>query len=81
MAPAYATQGGRAYRETEYLDEAIEELFVLVARVGIEQVAVLLSPYDFRQHAVPHHSAGSAWVETLYGEIQRGLGAFTPTPQ
>jgi hypothetical protein len=62
-------------------DEAIEELFVLVARVGIAQVAVLLAPYDFRQHTVGSDSDSPPWVETLYGELHRELGKFTGAPQ
>jgi hypothetical protein len=61
-------------------DEAIEELFVLVARVGREQVAVLLAPYDFRQHAVGSDRDSPPWVEALYGEIQQELGKFTGAP-
>jgi len=61
-------------------DAAIEELFVLVVRTGIERVAVLLAPYDFRQHAVERDSSRPAWVEALYGEIHRELGQFTRSP-
>ena len=62
-------------------DEAIEELFVLVTRVGSEQVEVLLAPYDFRQHTVESASDSPPWVEALYGEMQRELGKFTRAPQ
>jgi hypothetical protein len=61
-------------------DVAIEELFVLVARTGIERVTVLLAPYDFRQHVMQHDSNRPAWVEALYREIHRELGQFTRTP-
>jgi hypothetical protein len=61
-------------------DVAIEELFVLVARTGLERVAVLLAPSDFRQHAVARDSSRPAWVEALYGELHRELGQFTRTP-
>ena len=61
-------------------DVAIEELFVLVARTGIERVIVLLAPYDFRQRAVERDSSRPAWVEALYGELHRELGQFTRTP-
>jgi hypothetical protein len=61
-------------------DAAIEELFVLVARTGIERVAVLLAPYDFRQHAVLHDSSRPTWVEALYGELHRELGYFIQAP-
>jgi murein L,D-transpeptidase YafK len=61
-------------------DEAIEELFVLVARVGSDQVEVLLAPYDFRQHTVGSDSDRPPWVEVLYEEMQRELGKFTGAP-
>jgi murein L,D-transpeptidase YafK len=62
-------------------DVAIEELFVLAVRTGIEQVVVLLAPYDFRQRALEHDSSRPTWVDALYGEIHRELGQFTRAPQ
>jgi murein L,D-transpeptidase YafK len=61
-------------------DMAIEELFVLVALIGIERVTVLLAPYDFRQRAVERDSSRPQWVEALYRDLHRELGLFTPTP-
>jgi murein L,D-transpeptidase YafK len=61
-------------------DVAIEELFVLVARTGLERVIVLLAPYDFRQRAVERDSSRPAWVEALYKDLHRELGQFTRTP-
>jgi hypothetical protein len=59
---------------------AIEELFVLVARTGIERVTVLLAPYDFRWQAVGRDSSRPTWVEALYGALHRELGQFTEAP-
>jgi hypothetical protein len=61
-------------------DVVIEELFVLVARTGIERVIVLLAPYDFRQRAVERDSSRPQWVEALYRDLHRQLGSFTYTP-
>jgi hypothetical protein len=61
-------------------DVVIEELFVLVARTGIERVIVLLAPYDFRQRAVGRDSSRPMWVEALYEELRRELSQFTRTP-
>ena len=58
-------------------DAAIEELFVLVARTGIERVIVLLAPYDFRQRAVERDSSRPAWVEALYGS---STGSWANSP-
>jgi murein L,D-transpeptidase YafK len=55
-------------------DEAAEDLFVLAAQTGIENVSVILSPVDFRvtdlpelTYALPH------WADILYSEIEHEL--------
>jgi L,D-transpeptidase catalytic domain len=57
-------------------DKAVEELFVLVARVGMENVSVLLAPHDFRRHAPTLSAAQPAWVGELYRHLQRSLKQF-----
>lgn len=55
-------------------DPAIEELFVLTARVGIENVAVVIAPNDLRKdgprtdlrHALP-------WTDDLYQQVRDAL--------
>jgi len=57
-------------------DKAVEELFVLVARVGMENVSVLISPHDFRQPAPVLPAERPAWVAELYSHLQRILEQF-----
>lgn len=55
-------------------DTAIEELFWLVATVGLERVDVWIAPRDPRGvgSLVPGPDAPE-WTEVLYGEIERGV--------
>ena len=56
-------------------DEAAEDLFVLAAETGIDNVTVILSPVDFRQRELPANMpALPAWAPELYATIQRELG-------
>jgi len=56
-------------------DEAIEEIFYLVAKVGIEKVKVVISPYDlrlkkdFELHEIP-------WITKLYKDLNIYLNNF-----
>jgi len=56
-------------------DLAIEELFVLVADTGKENVAVILSPLDFRKKHKALNIKGSSWLPQLYKNIKK---AFIP---
>ncbi|MBM4035866.1 MAG: hypothetical protein FJ291_29355 [Planctomycetes bacterium] len=58
-------------------DGAIEELFVLVALVGREQVGAIISPADFRIEGVRLDSSGiPRWVPALYDSIRQKLRQF-----
>jgi hypothetical protein len=58
-------------------DPAIEELFVLAARVGIGNVAAIVAPCDLRGPGKAADTSGlPAWVPRLHGEIARALGDF-----
>jgi len=60
-------------------DEAIEDLFVLVAETGLSNVEVILSPIDFRVRDFPEKETGKpseAWTEELYRIIRRRLMAM-----
>lgn len=57
-------------------DTAIEELFVLVVRVGMEHVTVLLAPYDLRQPVTGKTEGLPLWVAALYAELRRALAHF-----
>jgi hypothetical protein len=54
-------------------DRTAEDLFVLAAETGPENVAVLLSPVDFRVSRVPDDAERPTWVGGLYAEIQTAL--------
>jgi len=61
-------------------DEAAEDLFVLAALVGIENVRVILSPVDFRSAKAPAPpSSAPAWTQTLWAAIQKELSNY-PKP-
>jgi len=57
-------------------DRAIEELFVMVQRVGIRNVEVILAPNDLRRgEPVTDMGAAPAWLPELYRQIRDRLGA------
>jgi hypothetical protein len=53
----------------------IEELFYLVARVGVERAAVLIVPYDFRSQALTA-SEEPVWLNELYSYLKLRLAKF-----
>lgn len=56
-------------------DEAAEDLFVLVAETGKENVSVILSPVDFRVRELPEGVPDTPeWVEELYEGVRGELG-------
>jgi murein L,D-transpeptidase YafK len=57
-------------------DDAIERLFVLVADVGIENVAVIVAPHDPRGGIGLDPVAGLPFTAGLYGQIEAALAAF-----
>lgn len=58
-------------------DEAAEDLFVLVAETGLENVGVILSPVDFRKRDFPENAAKRLpdWAGDLYRTIRQHLDA------
>lgn len=55
-------------------DQAVEELFVLIAETGITNVEVLISPVDFRLDRIPLSSAKTPkWTKELYSRIAQRL--------
>lgn len=54
----------------------IEELFYLVAQVGLEQSAVLIAPYDFRQKEIVSVENGPPWLDELYTYMKLRLAHF-----
>ncbi|MES9902119.1 MAG: L,D-transpeptidase family protein [Sedimenticola sp.] len=58
-------------------DNAVEELFVLTAMMGVEKVSVLISPRDFRfRPALPPPPGTPAWVPGLHRRIADNLRQF-----
>lgn len=63
-------------------DMTIEELFVLVAHVGKENVKVVIAPHDPRQRALmPTSSDLPEWVPELYQTIAYEVGQLQPRKQ
>lgn len=58
-------------------DEAIEQLFPLVAMVGVAHVQVIIAPNDFRWHTSNMAAVHPRWVEDLYQRIDRALNQFS----
>ena len=54
-------------------DAAIEELFVLAAKVGVENVCVVLAPCDLRLGPPPNLSGLPSWVDGLYKQIEESM--------
>lgn len=61
-------------------DVAIEDLFVLVADVGLERVQVIVAPYDPREGRALKALPELPFTEDLYRQIEEGLAAFHPGP-
>lgn len=61
-------------------DKAIDQLFLLVHRVGLSHTQLIIAPNDLR-HAKPATSpfAQPRWLPELYQQITRALQAF-PSP-
>ncbi|MBF0272495.1 MAG: L,D-transpeptidase family protein [Magnetococcales bacterium] len=59
-------------------DQAIEELFVLTAWAGLDNVQVIVSPYDLRRDKEIRPLADIPWTRELYARIQDSLLAFHP---
>ncbi len=57
-------------------DDAIEELFVLVARVGTANIRLILSPCDFRENGPPDDPDALPWVAGLYRRLESELNAL-----
>ncbi|MBF0294346.1 MAG: L,D-transpeptidase family protein [Magnetococcales bacterium] len=57
-------------------DRAIEELFVLTALSGQENIQVIISPYDLRRHKEIEPVARVPWTRELYARIQDSLLSF-----
>lgn len=62
-------------------DEAAEDLFVLAALTGIQNIQAILCPVDFRAGAKPDMAADAPdWLPGLYAQIKAELEKY-PAPQ
>jgi len=58
-------------------DEAAEDLFVLAAQTGIDNVTVILSPVDFRLRDLPTDMPTTpVWTQDLYGAIRQEMKTY-----
>ena len=61
-------------------DTAAEDLFVLAALAGIENVTVIFAPFDFREHSLGESPPNApSWTSALYQEIGRAMNRY-PLP-
>jgi len=58
-------------------DEAAEDLFVLAADTGLDNIQLLLSPVDFRFSKLPPDTQRPPWTSDLYTRLK---AAFTDLP-
>lgn len=62
-------------------DEAVEELFVLAAQMGLANVKLILSPTDFRHAGISAQAPGQPqWLPKLYAEIASAMAEFKGPP-
>ena len=59
-------------------DKAIEDLFILVAEIGKDNVKVVIAPHDPRTAPLPRSLPKTpTWLPELYGQINEEFKAFT----
>ena len=54
-------------------DEAAEDLFVLAARTGRENIEVWLCPLDFRVAAPPNEADAPSWLQDRYAALRQSV--------
>lgn len=57
-------------------DEAIEDLFTLVAQIGAERTGVIIAPWDFRVREEEPSIAEIDWESELYGAVREALAPY-----
>ena len=58
-------------------DESIEELYMLVQKVGMSHVKLILAPVDFRKMNVTIKEDKHPWLRKLYNKITKEMKHFT----
>ncbi len=60
-------------------NEPIEEIFVLAAETGIENIKVILTPVDFRKNNLPEITHDlPQWTDELYSNIRKEFDLLKP---
>ena len=59
-------------------DQAAEDLFVLAAEVGRENVRIALAPRDFRVEKLSADAARPAWLHERYRQLDALMGTLPP---
>jgi len=56
-------------------DEASEELFIMVSDTGLDNIEVILAPWDFRTTGMPELIIPGmpVWTKSLYDQVQKRL--------
>ena len=54
-------------------DEAIEDLFTLVYKVGKENVELIIAPFDFRLYPDRSIKSDLPWLESKYNRIKKAM--------
>lgn len=62
-------------------DEAIEELFTLVAQVGTRKVKAVIAPWDFRARKDAPEIDGIEWETELYDRLREAIRPFEVPPE
>ena len=57
-------------------NEAAEDLFILAALTGKENVEIVVAPTDFRRVPVRRPDGSPAWLSVLYSQIKAALSRF-----
>ncbi|MGC4047729.1 MAG: L,D-transpeptidase family protein [Armatimonas sp.] len=55
-------------------DAAIEEIFPLIATVGLRNCRIIIAPRDLRTQPIP--DSDNAWVKSLYIRLKKALRVF-----
>lgn len=57
-------------------DRVIEELFYLVSQVGINNISVIIAPYDFRKFQLNEESKNNIMISELYKNVKLELAKY-----
>ena len=62
-------------------DQAAEELFVLAARTGLQNIKLIIAPTDFRRNGIPAATGEQPnWLPGLYTEVASAMSEYKSPP-